>query len=42
MLYGYKENQLNVDIQLVFFFALDVTKNITFLAPVQKSFPSRL
>ncbi len=32
MLYGYKENQLNVDIQLVFFSVSDVTKNITFMA----------
>ena len=32
MLYGYKENQRNVDIQVVFFFVLDVTKNITFMA----------
>lgn len=42
MLYGYKENHLNVDIQVVFFFVLDVTKIITFVAPAQKSFPSRL
>lgn len=32
MLCGYKENQPNIYIQLVFFFVLDVTKNITFVA----------
>lgn len=32
MLYRYKESQLNIYIPLVFFFVLDVTKNITFMA----------
>ena len=36
MLYGYKENHLNIYIQLVFFFVLDVTKNVTFMAPARQ------
>lgn len=36
MLYEYKENQLNIYIQLVFFSVSDVTKNITFMAPARQ------
>lgn len=31
MLYRYKENHLDIYIQLAFFFVLDVTKTITFV-----------
>lgn len=42
MLYGYKEKQLNIYIQLFFFFVLDVTINVTFVAPVRKVSPYKL